>query len=122
MLSPPLSAKTPLASLAGWTLVMQCPQCGERRKKVDDLANHQIRLTGDLAVRVQKAYNKYAPGTRPPDSVKMATRELGFVIPRLSCDHCKSKPTSIAGVCGWAPTPAIEDLTFLLETDEKKAA
>ena len=94
VLSPALSERTPLASLSGWTLILRCPKCGERRKPMDALAQ---------SVRI--------------------SRPIGEIIPRLSCDHCQSKPTEVVGVCTWMANygrqPEAEYLTFLL--DQKAA-
>jgi hypothetical protein len=97
LISPPLSEKTPLASLDGWTLLLKCPRCGDRTKPVSAL---------------------YAVVDR--------CRPIGTILPRLSCDACKSKPTRLLGVNTWVAKfdrePATEDLSFLLPKPEAEAA
>jgi hypothetical protein len=97
LINPPLSAKTPLASLDGYDLVLTCPTCGDRIKPV-----------GKLYAMVDKF------------------REIGTIIPRLSCDVCKSRPVRLRAVNSWARKfdrePASEDLSFLLQRPMVQAA
>ncbi len=93
---PPLSARTPLASLGGWNLVLSCPKCGERIKSVDALFR-SVRLS----------------------------QEIGKVVPRLICDVCRSKPVAMRAVCAWVRTDPVqpaEDLTFLLPDEPQSNA
>jgi DNA-binding transcriptional LysR family regulator len=95
---PALSAQTPLASLAGLDLVLRCPKCGGRRRTFDDLSAKVGRW-----------------------------KTVGNILPRLSCDACRSKPIGMTLVSDWAVTygraPLTEDLTFLLNRlSEVKAA
>jgi hypothetical protein len=96
-ISPPLSAKTSLASLDGCDLVMACPKCGDRVKPVAKLCE-----------------------------AVPAWREIGDIIPRLSCDACRSKPVRMRAVNSWVRKfdreATAEDLTFLLERTEAMAA
>jgi hypothetical protein len=97
LISPVLSAKTPLASLDGYDLLLQCPNCGDRIKPVSALYRAVDRC-----------------------------REIGTIIPRLSCDVCKSKPVTIRAVNSWVVKfdreAATEDLTFLLPRPTVQAA
>src|ERR1700730_16134413 len=69
---PALSATTPLASLDGYDLLLRCPKCGDRIKPVSAL---------------------YAAVDR--------CREIGDIMPRLTCDVCRSKPVTIRAVNSW---------------------
>ena len=93
LLHPPLSARTPLASLAFFELVLTCPTCGDRRKSVEAMFDTINRC-----------------------------REVGEIFPRLSCDKCRSKPVKLIGVCKLAPEPVSEDFSFLLQKPEAMAA
>ena len=93
LLSPPLSARTPLASLAFWELVLKCPKCGDRRKLVAAMFDKIDRC-----------------------------REVGEIFPRLLCDVCRSKPAKLIGVCNMTPEPVSEDFSFLLQKPEAMAA
>jgi hypothetical protein len=93
LLSPPLSARTPLESLAFFDLVLKCPTCGDRRKTV-----------ADLLAKVGRC------------------RNAGDIFPRLSCDKCRSKPVMLIGVCKLSPEPVSEDFSFLLQKPEAMAA
>ena len=97
LLHPPLLERTPLASLDSWSLVLKCPRCGDRIKPVSAL----------FAV------------VRPSE-------EVGKIVPRLSCDACKSKPEALFGMTTWAVkyghNPVREDWSFLLPQPEAKAA
>ena len=93
LLSPPLTARTPLASLAFWDLVLKCPKCGDQRKAVTDLLERVGRC-----------------------------RDVGDIVPRLSCDTCRQKPVRLIGVCKLSPTNASEDFSFLLQKPEAMAA
>jgi hypothetical protein len=89
ILLPAVSAGTPLASLAGLDLILRCPKCGDRRRKIDELSEKVGRW-----------------------------RPVGEVVPRLCCDACQSKPIAMHVVSDWAVkygrTTLTEDLTFLL--------
>jgi hypothetical protein len=93
---PPLSERTPLASLDCWNLVLRCPNCGDRIKPVSSLF-----------------------------AFAHPTDEIGSVIPRLSC-VCKAKPVALFGTTTWAVkyghNPVREDWSFLLPKQELKAA
>jgi hypothetical protein len=97
LLFPAVSAKTPLASLSGCDLVMACPKCGDRIKRVEKLC----------------------------EAVGLC-RELGDILPRLSCDTCRSKPVGMRFVNTWIKRfdrePSSEDLTFLLPQPTELAA
>jgi hypothetical protein len=97
LLYPPLSESTPLASLDSWTLVMRCPNCGDRNKPVSDL------------------FAAVHPSTA-----------VGKVIPLLSCQACRSKPVGLFGTTSWhvkyGHNPVREDWSFLLPKAEEKAA
>ena len=53
-------------------------------------------------------------------------REIGSIIPRLSCDMCKSKPVALRAVNSWVAKfdreTATEDLSFLLQWEKLQAA
>jgi hypothetical protein len=97
LIRPPLSHRTPLASLDGYDLLLACPKCGDRIKPVSAL---------------------YAAVDR--------CREIGTIIPRLSCDVCRSRPIRLRAVNSWVVKfereTAAEDLTFLLKKKEAIAA
>jgi hypothetical protein len=97
LISPALSAATPLASLDGYDLMLQCPKCGDRIKPVRAL---------------------YAAVDR--------CREIGTIMPRLSCDMCRSRPIRLRAVNSWMMKfdreTATEDLTFLLAKPEAETA
>jgi hypothetical protein len=97
LISPALSEKTPLASLDGYELVLTCSTCGDRTKSVSKL---------------------YA--------VVDKFREIGTIIPRLSCDVCKSRPVRLRAVNSWVKQfdreTAVEDLSFLLQKPMVPAA
>jgi hypothetical protein len=97
LLHPPLSESTPLASLDMWSLVMRCPNCGDRNKPI-----------ADLFVVVH-------PSTA-----------VGKVIPLLSCQTCRSKPVALFGTCTWqmkyGRDPVREDWSSLLSKIEANAA
>ncbi len=97
LLSPPLSETTPLASLDSWSLVLQCPNCGERGKPVSSL------------------FVVAHPATA-----------VGKILPHLSCETCKAKPVALFGTNTWATKygrdPVREDWSYLLLKIEEKAA
>jgi hypothetical protein len=97
LICPALSATTPLASLDGYDLLLACPKCGDRIKPVSAL---------------------YAAVDR--------CHEIGDIIPRLSCDVCRSKPVTIRAVNSWVVKfdreAATVDLTFLLPRPTVQAA
>jgi hypothetical protein len=97
LVCPPLSAKTPLASLDGYDLVLTCPTCGDRIKPVS---------------RLYAVVDKF--------------REIGTIIPRLSCDVCKSRPVRLRAVNSWVKRfgreTAAKDLSFLLQRPMVQAA
>jgi hypothetical protein len=97
LIAPPLSTRTPLASLDGCDLLLQCPNCGDRIKPVSKL---------------------YAAVER--------CKEIGEIIPRLSCDVCKSKPVRLRAVNSWVKQfdreTVTEDLSFLLQRPMAQAA
>jgi hypothetical protein len=72
LIAPALSAKTPLASLDGYDLLLQCPKCGVRIKPVSKL---------------YAVVDRYS--------------EIGSIIPRLACDGRKSKPVALRAVNSW---------------------
>lgn len=71
-ISPPLTPNSSIASLSGWTLILHCPKCGLRKKPTDDLFKKVHR-----------------------------SRTIGEVLPRLTCDVCRSRPTVITAECTW---------------------
>jgi hypothetical protein len=97
LIAPALSAKTPLASLDGYDLLLQCPNCGDRIKPVSALYRAVDRC-----------------------------REIGTIIPRLSCDQCTAKPATLRAVNSWVRQfdreTSTEDLTFLLSSPTVQAA
>jgi hypothetical protein len=97
LVSPALSAKTPLASLDGYDLLLTCPTCGDRIKPLSKL---------------------YA--------VVDKFREIGTIIPRLSCDVCKSRPVRLRAVNSWVKQfdreTATVDLSCLLQRPMVQAA
>jgi hypothetical protein len=97
LISPLLSHRTPLASLDGYELLLECPNCGDRIKPVSAL---------------YKAVDR--------------CREIGTIIPRLSCDVCRSRPIRLRAVNSWIlkfdRETMTEDLTFLLDKAEVRAA
>jgi hypothetical protein len=96
LVCPPLSARTPLASLDGCDLLLECPNCGDRIKSVSAL---------------YKAVDR--------------CREIGTIIPRLSCDQCTAKPVRLRAVNSWVRhfdrETSTEDLTFLLSSPTAQA-
>jgi hypothetical protein len=97
LISPPLSHRTPLASLDGYELLLECPNCGDRIKSVSAL---------------YKAVDR--------------CREIGTIIPRLSCDQCAAKPVRLRAVNSWVRQfdreTSTVDLTFLLSSTTAQAA
>jgi hypothetical protein len=72
-ISPPVSSRTPLASLDGWAFVLDCAVCGPREKSVNELC-----------------------AVVPPAAL------ISDVLPKLVCDRCRSKPARMSATCQWA--------------------
>ncbi len=74
LISPPLTAKSPLGSLSGWEFILHCPRCGERRMAVDKIAK------------------KPAIYAKP----------LAEVLEKFSCSGCGARPAILEAECVWA--------------------
>jgi hypothetical protein len=94
---PAISLKTPLGSLSGFDLILSCPKCGDRIKSVAKLCE-----------------------------VVHLCQELGDLLPRLSCDVCRSKPVRLRAMNVWVRKfdreTVTEDLSFLLQRPMVHAA
>lgn len=90
LISPPLSEKSPLGSLSGWSFVVRCPRCGEKSKPVEKIA------------------------TTP----SLYARSIGPIIAKFTCSACGARPIKVEAECVWAkaalPPNTRIDLTWLL--------
>lgn len=90
LISPALSAQTPLGSLSGWAIVVHCRRCGERSRAVEKIA------------------------TKP----SIYARPLGEIVQKFTCSGCGASPTKLEAECVWAkaalPPRTRIDLTWLL--------
>lgn len=86
LISPPLTARTPIISLSGYLLIMTCRRCGERVMPVDHSA---ARLMAD-------------PNTPPLiSSTAAGAAPLGKVMAKVHCGTCGAKPIRLEASCLW---------------------
>lgn len=94
LISPPVSSRTPLGSLSGWSLVQHCPKCGERARPVNQIAT----------------------------SPALSAKPLIDVLSRMTCSICGAKPLKLEAECTWAarflPQKTRIDLSWLLPVAE----
>lgn len=96
LISPPLTADTPVGSLSGYVLAITCPQCGEKELPVDTAAS----------------------------TPAIYASPIGAFLGRLKCPACKQKPVRVEAECAWVKRyqrthPRI-DLTWLLPPADER--